>query len=389
MIKSELNSAQIVIQGAGPVGLACAIALLHDNPELNLVVLDKNPQSDDFLSSGDPRGIAISEGSKQLLVNLGAWVDQAPSIHEVHVSHKGYFGKTTMRKDEIHQEALGHIVRYKDILLSLRKKLKKLELTCENLQWVHDFKNSIDLHEISASTCIVHADGGLFGDQEAKDVHKDYGQSALVGWLKVNHVQSHMAWERFTNDGPIAILPHHQGSNFKNFVWCAPIEKIEFLLNLDQDKFIFKLTEAIQMPIGEFEEVHDRKAYPLGLNFKKDIVHDNEVWIGNSAQTLHPVAGQGLNLGLRDAFTLANTLNSVFSRPSDDLNKKLEIALLNYQEKRSKDRTATIQITDLMASVFTSSFLPLILGRGLALSALQWLPPVKNQLARQMMFGQR
>ena len=127
MLISEMNSAQIIIQGAGPVGLACAIALLQDNSDLKLVLLDKNPISDDFLFHGDTRGIAISEGSKQLLVHLGAWVDQAPSIHEVHVSHKGYFGKTIMRKDEIDQEALGHIVRYRDIVFSLRKKLKELQ----------------------------------------------------------------------------------------------------------------------------------------------------------------------------------------------------------------------------------------------------------------------
>ena len=143
------------------------------------------------------------------------------------------------------------------------------------------------------------------------------------------------------------------------------------------------------MPIGQLIQVQDRKAYPLGLNFKNDIVSGNEVWIGNSAQTLHPVAGQGLNLGLRDAFTLANTLNSVFSRPSINIPEDLESALLQYQKKRAKDRKATIQITDLMASVFTSTFFPLVLGRGIALSSLQWLRPIKNQLARQMMFGQR
>ena len=389
MLISEMNSAQIIIQGAGPVGLACAIALLQDNSDLKLVLLDKNPISDDFLFHGDTRGIAISEGSKQLLVHLGAWVDQAPSIHEVHVSHKGYFGKTIMRKDEIDQEALGHIVRYRDIVLSLRKKLKELQHQCPNLRWVNDFSDDIDISMIAKQTCIVHADGGLFNEQAAKDIHKDYGQSALVGWLEVKNVEPNMAWERFTNDGPIAILPNHQGLNYKNFVWCAPTEKIDALLNLDNDVFISELSDAIQMPIGQLIQVQDRKAYPLGLNFKNDIVSGNEVWIGNSAQTLHPVAGQGLNLGLRDAFTLANTLNSVFSRPSINIPEDLESALLQYQKKRAKDRKATIQITDLMASVFTSTFFPLVLGRGIALSSLQWLRPIKNQLARQMMIGQR
>jgi 2-octaprenyl-6-methoxyphenol hydroxylase len=389
MALNELSNAQIIIQGAGPVGLACTIALLHANHDLKVVLLDKNPASDAFLFAGDTRGIAISEGSKQLLDNLGAWVEEAPSIREVHVSHKGYFGQTTMRNHEIHQDALGHIVRYRDIVLALRKKLRILQPQCPHLQWLHEFNDDLTTHDFSAETCIVHADGGLFHDQAAKDVHKDYGQSALVGWLEISNVQPHMAWERFTQDGPIAILPHHQGSDFKNFVWCAPSEKITSLANLDANHFMQALNLALQIPIGEFIAVHDRKVYPLGLNFKKEIIQHNQVWIGNSAQTLHPVAGQGLNLGLRDAITLANILNQVFSRPSTDKEIALESALKHYQKTRSKDRKATIQVTDLMASVFRSDFLPIVLGRGLALSALQWITPVKNRLAKQMMFGQR
>jgi 2-octaprenyl-6-methoxyphenol hydroxylase len=389
MIKNVVHHAQVVIQGAGPVGLACAIWLLKNHLDLKIVLVDKNPASDEFLANGDIRGIAISEGSKQLLESIGAWVEYAPAIHQVHVSHKGHFGRTVMCRNEIGQEALGHIVRYRDIVLSLRKQLRSLQSQAKNFNWLSDVNEVIQMTDVSSQTCLIHADGGLFHEQSAKDIHKDYGQSALVGWLDVADITPHMAWERFTQDGPIAILPHHQGATTKNFVWCAPKETIDRLAALPEELFMAELSQAIHLPIGQFMHVHDRKVYPLGLNLRKHIVTGREVWIGNAAQTLHPVAGQGLNLGLRDAYTLAMCLNTVYARPSSDLSKDTEAILLDYQKQRSTDREATIRVTDLMASVFTSNLLPLVIGRGFALAALQWLPPIKNQLARQMMFGQR
>jgi 2-octaprenyl-6-methoxyphenol hydroxylase len=389
MIKDALHDAQVVIQGAGPVGLACTIWLLKNHSDLKIVLVDKNPASDDFLANSDIRGIAISEGSKQLLESIESWVEYAPAIHQVHVSHKGHFGRTVMSRDEIGQEALGHIVRYRDIVLSLRKQLRTLQFQAKYFTWLSDIDEVLQITEVSSQACLIHADGGLFHEQSAKDIHKDYGQSALVGWLEVDDITPNIAWERFTQDGPIAILPHHQGATTKNFVWCAPKETIDRLATLPDEQFLNELSQAIHLPIGQFLQVHDRKKYPLGLNLKKHIVLGREAWIGNAAQTLHPVAGQGLNLGLRDAYTLAMCLNTVFARPSSDLSKDIEAILMQYQKQRSTDRQATIRVTDLMASVFTSNFLPLVIGRGLALSSLQWLPPIKNQLARQMMFGQR
>jgi 2-octaprenyl-6-methoxyphenol hydroxylase len=383
------RSAQVVIQGAGPVGLACSIWLLENHPDLQVILLDKNPQDDSFLSSADDRGIAISEGSKQLLENIHAWVKEAPRIHSVHVSHRGHFGQTLMSKDEIGQKALGHIVRYRDVVIALRHQLRRMQMNSVNFIWEFDFSDNIELQQLSSEACLIHADGGLFHEQSAKDVRKDYGQSALVGSLEVSNVSPDMAWERFTEEGPIAILPHHQGHDYKNFVWCASKKTIEQLIQFDDTTFLLKLQEALQMPIGKLNKVLHRKSYPLGLNIKKNIVSDREVWIGNAAQTLHPVAGQGLNLGLRDAYTLANALAFFYARPDQHSVQKLQQTLHQYQQQRQRDRDATIRVTDLMASVFATNAFPFVLARGLALSALQWIPPLKNQLARQMMFGQR
>lgn len=388
-IPTSLEKFQIVIQGAGPVGLACAGWLLSNNPELRLVILDKNPADDAFLVSSDSRGIAISEGSKQLLLSLGAWPSAAPEIRHVHISQKGHFGRTVMHHDELAQPALGHIVRYKDVYSVLRKQLKERQKNCPNFTWLFKVGNDSLLGTISSQTCLIHADGGLFHEQEAKDRRHDYQQSALVGWLKTSNLEDYTAWERFTSQGPLAILPHHDGNAYKNFVWCASPERIAQLELLPENEFLEELTQAFGLPIGQFLEVHDRRTYPLGLNIRQEIIKEHEVWIGNAAQTLHPVAGQGLNLGLRDAATLANTLGNVFLRSAPDYSTLIQDALKTYASLRKHDRTATIGMTDLMARVFATDLIPIVVARGLALSALQWFPGIKKAIARQMMFGQR
>jgi 2-octaprenyl-6-methoxyphenol hydroxylase len=161
-------------------------------------------------------------------------------------------------------------------------------------------------------------------------------------------------------------------------------------LQLSDENFLRDLQDEFGSRIGRFLKIQDRRLYELGLNYRKEIIKNNEVWIGNAAQALHPVAGQGLNLGLRDAFLLAETLVSVFSKPLNNQSpEQLQSALESYAKSRKVDRTTTIGLTDFMARIFTSNLAPIVVARGLALSALQWLPPVKTALARQMMFGRR
>ena len=155
-------------------------------------------------------------------------------------------------------------------------------------------------------------------------------------------------------------------------------------------EFLTSLQNEFGSRIGRFLKIQDRRLYELGLNYRKQITKDHEVWIGNAAQALHPVAGQGLNLGLRDAYLLAEKLAGLFSSALDQQTAvQIQNTLESYAQSRKADRTTTIGLTDLMARVFTSNLAPVVVTRGLALSALQWLPPVKTALARQMMFGRR
>ena len=382
------SNCDILIQGGGPVGLACAAWILQKFPDANLRLLDRNPVNDDDLANADSRGIALSHGSKLLLDTIDAWPRESAQIHRVHVSQSGRFGRALMTREELSQDALGHIIRYRDIHITLRQALRALQAKSPNFIWTHIQKDSEE-DRIDAK-CIVHAEGGLFKKQDWVESGRDYGQSALVGLVEVENAEPHQAWERFTAEGPLAVLPSHYGPNILNLVWCGSPESSQQRLQLSDEDFLIELQKEFGSRIGRFLKIQDRRLYALGLNYRKEITKETEVWIGNAAQTLHPVAGQGLNLGLRDAFLLAEKLNAVFSGSAEQQTPvDVQNALQSYAQSRKLDRTTTIGLTDFMARVFTSNLVPVVLARGLALSALQWLPPVKTALARQMMFGRR
>ncbi len=384
----QAENVDIVIQGGGPVGLACAAWCLQKFPEAKIALLDRNPISDEDLAAADSRGIALSHGSKLLLDTINAWPNECADIHRVHVSQAGRFGRALMTREELKQDALGHIIRYRDIHLTLRKALRAIQVQSPNFAW-HHIDTRTEIENIQAK-CIVHAEGGLFKTQDWVESGRDYEQSALVGLVEVENAAPYQAWERFTSEGPLAVLPSHYGPNILNLIWCGSPASSQARLELSDVDFLKSLQAEFGSRIGQFQKIQDRRLYELGLNYRKEITQGNEVWIGNAAQTLHPVAGQGLNLGLRDAYLLAEKLTALFSKPEDQKTAaSIETTLQDYALSRRADRTATIGLTDFMARIFTSNLLPIVIGRGLALSALQWLPPVKTALARQMMFGRR
>jgi len=378
----------IVIQGGGPVGLACTAWCIQKFPEAKIALLDRNPVDDADLAAADSRGIALSHGSKLLLDTINAWPTECADIHRVHVSQADRFGRALMTREELGQDALGHIIRYRDIHLTLRKALRALQVNSPYFVWKHIDPNT-EVENIQAK-CVVHAEGGLFKTQDWVESGRDYEQSALVGLVEVEHAEPHQAWERFTSEGPLAVLPSHYGPHILNLIWCGTPNSSQARLALSDADFLKSLQAEFGSRIGLFLKIQDRRLYELGLNYRKEITVGNAVWIGNAAQTLHPVAGQGLNLGLRDAYLLAEKLSGLFSKPEDQKTPTaIEMTLQDYAQSRKADRSATIGLTDFMARIFTSNLLPVVIARGLALTALQWLPPVKIALARQMMFGRR
>jgi 2-octaprenyl-6-methoxyphenol hydroxylase len=348
------------------------------------------------------------------------WPADATAIQRIHVSQRGHFGRTLIDHSEHGLPALGYVLRYGSIVHGLAEAVH-----ATSVHWFRSTSAAAPVQEADGVTLpietagvtrrlrtriLVNAEGGLFGDQKTrkgesgKDASKsadkntraagksaaegtvgkgsrDYGQTALVGTVSVSAPQPHVAWERFTSQGPIALLPMGgvRGADYA-LVWCCAPDEAARRAQLPDDAFLRELGAAFGDRMGRFTQIKGRASFPLGLNAVDTLVNGHVVAIGNAAQTLHPVAGQGLNLGLRDAHALADALSAEGPTP---------FALATFAQRRALDRRMTIGATDTLARLFTIDFAPLAIMRGLALTALEFAPPVKTALARQMMFGQR
>ncbi|SDQ84468.1 2-octaprenyl-6-methoxyphenol hydroxylase [Paraburkholderia fungorum] len=411
----------VTIVGAGPVGLALAgwLARRSVTRELKIALIDAREPED---SIADPRAIAVSQGSRMILEPL-RWPADATAIQRIHVSQRGHFGRTLIDHSEHGLPALGYVLRYGSIVHGLAEAVH-----ASPVHWFRSTSASTPVQEDDGVTLpietagvtrrlrtriLVNAEGGLFGDQKSgkrsahgaddadngKDTDadaiadknarstkpttgaRDYGQTALVGTVTVSAPQPHVAWERFTSQGPIALLPMGgvRGADYA-LVWCCAPDEAARRSQLSDDEFLRELGAAFGDRMGRFTQIRGRASFPLGLNAVDTLVNGHIVAIGNAAQTLHPVAGQGLNLGLRDAHALADALSAEGPTP---------VALATFAQRRALDRRMTIGATDTLARLFTVDSTPLAIMRGLALTALEFVPPVKTALARQMMFGQR
>ncbi|MCX4147140.1 MULTISPECIES: UbiH/UbiF/VisC/COQ6 family ubiquinone biosynthesis hydroxylase [Paraburkholderia] len=389
----------VTIVGAGPVGLALAgwLARRSATQALKIALIDAREPED---SIADPRAIAVSHGSRMILEPL-RWPADATAIQRIHVSQRGHFGRTLIDHSEHGLPALGYVLRYGSIVHGLAEAVH-----ATSVHWFRSTSAAAPTQDLDGVTLpietagvtrnlrtriLVNAEGGLFGDQKQKATGstgsgavggtRDYGQTALVGTVTVSAPQPHVAWERFTSQGPIALLPMGgvRGANYA-LVWCCAPDEAARRAQLSDDEFLLELGTAFGNRMGRFTQIKGRASFPLGLNAVDTLVNGHVVAIGNAAQTLHPVAGQGLNLGLRDAHALADALSAEGPTP---------LALATFAQRRALDRRLTIGATDTLARLFTVDFPPLAALRGLALTALEFVPPVKTALARQMMFGQR
>jgi 2-octaprenyl-6-methoxyphenol hydroxylase len=224
----------------------------------------------------------------------------------------------------------------------------------------------------------VQAEGGVFGEQPDKTNTRDYGQTAVIARVSSSAPLAHRAFERFTDEGPLALLPQDGADGHQYaLVWCVQPERAQHLLDLGEDAFLAELGEAFGERLGRFTKVSPRVAFPLGLNTDPRATA-RTVAIGNAAQTLHPVAGQGLNLGLRDAAVLARLLAREMTPQAID----------RFKTEREGDRSMVIRATDSMARVFAGSG-PQQALLGLGLAALDTLKPARTLLAELMMFGRR
>ena len=371
----------IAIVGGGPVGLALASMLVSRGVDAHkIAVLDAKPVD---VAMRDPRSLALSFGSRQLLSQIHSWPAAATAITQIHVSRRGSFGRTLIDGDEYGLPALGYVCRYGDVVKALDASLPTglCVMRPAAVTEKRELDDCVELR-LSDGSCVtasllVQAEGGVFGEQAARKIQRDYEQVAIIATVQADAMPPGRAFERFTDEGPLALLPQDDAYAM---VWCARPATTERLLALDDDAFLTELQRAFGRRVGKFMNVSPRHGYALGLNAQA-AAGARTIAIGNAAQTLHPVAGQGLNLGLRDASVLAAMLARGVSPAT----------LANFEQRRRHDRGTTVRLTDLMARVFASAPDRTASQQllGLSLGALDLLPPAKQRLAEQMMFGSR
>jgi len=382
MKPSDTTSA-LAICGAGPVGMALAGLLVRRGMAASgIALIDARSLSSAIT---DPRSIALSYGSQMLLEEIGAWPLPATAIHEIHISRRGYFGRSMMTREEQDVPALGYVTRYGELVSALslaveRAGVRVLRPARVTGHLEHAGGVSLGMEDGSAieATLVVQAEGGVFGQQESKAVTRDYQQSAIIARVSASAPIAHRAYERFTSEGPLALLPQSgpDGHQYA-LVWCAQPATVERLLALDDRDFLAQLGQAFGTRLGRFTACSARTSYQLGLNAEPKATA-RTVAIGNAAQTLHPVAGQGLNLGLRDAAVLARLLAQEISPAS----------LGRFTAAREADRRMTVGLTDAMARVFANHG-PSQALLGLSLGILDTVAPARTLLAEIMMFGRR
>ncbi|HSD40478.1 MAG TPA: FAD-dependent monooxygenase [Burkholderiales bacterium] len=379
--------ADVVIAGGGPVGATLALALRGSGRTIALVEPQAKP-------SGPLRPVALSHGSRLVLERVGTFDRiHATPIEAIHVSQAGGFGRTLIRREDHGLPALGYVTDASQVAAVLLAAAEQERVTGRVAAWraaSDRIEVTVDCGDVSrgiAARLLVLADGGqLAGDDLAM---RDYGQTAIVATVRTELGQRGKAWERFTPEGPLALLPFGGTGDAPHYiyalVWTVRAAEAPRLAALADDGFLAVLGERFGRRLGRFTEVSARASYPLRLWYRRSSnAGPRTVAVGNAAQTLHPVAGQGLNLGLRDAAELAELI-----RATDPARIGEPDFVGAFGAGRRFDRYAAIGVTDFLVRIFSNADALLRFARGLGLAALDLVPPARRLLARRMMLGTR
>ena len=377
------DTREMLIVGAGPAGAVCALALAQQGVPAR--VLEAQP----FEARGDTRTLALSHGARLILERVGVWdaLGAVTPITRIHISQRGALGVAHLDAAELAVPALGYVLPYAELTAALKQALADAGVAVDYGVAVERIDNGTDVATLHTSRGVltaplaVVADGGRSLDAPAPRVRREYDQTAVVCDVRTELPHANRAYERFTPDGPAALLPN--GDRYA-LVWTASTAEAGRIATLDDAAFLDALYRHFGGRQGRFLEAGPRKTFPLKLAYTGSEAGARVVRIGNAAQTLHPVAGQGFNIGLRDAFELALACADV---PSDRLGNAAMLAA--YARGRRVDVAGGLGFTDFLVRTFSNDFPPLRHARGLGLLALEVLPPLKTFVARRMMFGAR
>ena len=378
----------VVIIGGGMAGASCALGLKQSNKQLSIAVIEANEVSADYHPSFDDRSIALAQQSVQYLKSINAFDCQAPfaaAIKKVTVSDRGHFGKTHINCQEYGHDALGYVVEVNPFGRSLHQQLTRTDVslfcpdTVAKLEYQSDFANiTLNSGEQLSAKLVVIADGAHSQSRKLANIEfntRAYQQAAIIANIEVAGGHHHHAFERFTEHGPMALLP--MSNNRYSLVWCMEPEQIEHTMALEDDAFLAALQKAFGYCGGAFSKVGMRASYPLVYGKAESLSSHRTVLIGNAGHAIHPIAGQGFNLGLRDVQLLCDMANR------SDLG---DYAFTRYySQTRSKDITTVMTLTDSLVRLFSNSSRLLALGRSIGLFSMDLFSSLKTPLAKQLM----
>lgn len=382
-------SDRIVIIGGGPVGTTLALALAQKG--VKAVLLEARAKGGAY---PDGRALALSYGTKLILERLGVWDKVLPkvtSINTIHISQKGSLGRSILKAHEHHLPSLGYVVSYGVLSAALDEVL----LTQTNIQILYEaevmsvtpqadatqitYQTQGETLQLTAGLAVL-ADGGRSINEIAGLIRevKEYGHDALVAKVVTELPHHNIAYERFTPQGPMALLPN--GDEF-SLVWTGKAEEIQSLLDLEDTSFLSQLHHHFGDRVGQFKKVSKRMTFPLRLATLKPAYLPHLAIIGNAAQTMHPVAGQGFNVGIRDASELAEQVaNATAEIGSEEMLKA-------YAEARANDTQRGLMFTDFLVNIFSNELIGLNVLRAKGLGLLDMIKPIKHFVVNKMSYG--
>ncbi|PUB84145.1 MAG: 2-octaprenyl-6-methoxyphenyl hydroxylase [gamma proteobacterium symbiont of Ctena orbiculata] len=389
------DSFDLLIVGGGMVGASLAHAVSGQG--LRIGVIEAWPFDSSAQPSFDDRVLALSWGSRIILQAMGVWDDiqvAAEPILNIHISDRGHFGFTRLNHLDEGVEALGYVVTARALGQALLPDLvnhdaikmicpARLKSFAVSDRDVEVRIGQDDGEQVLSTRLLVAADGGDSLVRQFLSIplkEKSYGQTAIIANLRAEQAHQGIAYERFTNTGPLALLPMRD--NRLSMVWTAKDDQIAELMALRDEAFLLRLQDRFGYRLGRLYELGKRVAYPLSLRQAVEQVSSRVALIGNAAHAIHPVTGQGFNLGLRDVAVLADLVSDAAQRGQDPGDIEL---LKEYANWRKKDQNSVAMITDSLARFFANPFGPLRLVRNLGMVGLDVVPSMKHLVARQFM----
>ncbi len=380
----------VVIVGGGPVGMVLSLLLAKQN--IPSTVLEARKQG---AANQDTRALALSFGTRRILEKLGVWQSlaaHATAINTIHVSQKGSVGRSVLRAEDYDQDALGYVLSYGALCTVLNAQIADFpmihftdEAQAESI--THDvdyaavrYQRHGELHELQ-SALVVLADGGRSLEAVAglKRETKEYGHDALISKVSAELPHNNIAYERFTEHGPMALLPN--GERDFSLVWTGEKSYIAPLLELNDAEFLTQFHAAFGDRVGRFLSVGKRMTFPLRLSQLQETDTPHLVVVGNAAQTMHPVAGQGFNVGLRDAEVLARHISK-----ADDALGSIKM-LAAYRADRKSDTKNGLLFTDFLVNIFSNDIPVISALRSAGIGMFDLVKPVKRLLVSKMSFG--